>query len=122
MAIDLRQIIFATLWKKYEKKLITDEIKNEIRTGKATYKFADYGKVKLKDYTQTEYTEEDQKKIDEFIKTNHIEKVKKVKTNYSIEFIPSEKAINEFNKMITELETSQHKNIAKVATKVKSII
>lgn len=122
MAIDLRPIIFATLWKKYEKKLITEEIKNEIRTGKAVYKFATYGKVKLKDYTQSEYAEEDQKKIDEFIKANHIEKVKKVKTNYSIEFIPSEKAINEFNKMLSDLEESEHKNIAKIAEKVKSIM
>jgi hypothetical protein len=122
MNIDLRQIIFATLWKKYEKKLITEEIKNEIRAGKATYKFADYGKVKLKDYTQSEYTEEDQKKINEFIKMNHIEKVKKVKTNYSIEFIPSEKAINEFNKMLNDLEESEHKNIAKIAEKVKNIM
>lgn len=121
MLIDIRQMVFATLWKKYEKKINTEELKNAIRTEKATYKFADYGTIRLKDYTTSKYSEEDQKKIDEFIKANGIEKVTETKTDYSIEFVPSEKAIKEFNKMIEELENSQYKNIAKVASKVATL-
>lgn len=121
MIIDIRQLVFATLWKKYEKKINTEEVKNEIRTGKAKYKFAEYGTIKLKDYTTSKYSEEDQAKIDKFIEENHIEKIKETKTNYSVEFVPSEKAIKEFNKMIAELEKSQYKNIAKIANKVSGI-
>ena len=122
MQIDLRQIAFATLWRKYEKKLNTEEIKDEIRKGTATYLFADYCSITLKDYTTSKYSDEDQAKIDKFIKENGIKKISTTKPNYSIEFMPSEKAIKEFNKMLTELEQSEHRNIAKVATKVKGKI
>lgn len=120
MIIDIRQLVFATLWKKYEKKINTEEVKNEIRTGKAKYKFAEYGTIKLKDYTTSKYSEEDQAKIDKFIEENGIKKISTTKPNYSIEFVPSEKAIKEFDKMIAELEKSQFKNIAKVANTVRA--
>lgn len=120
MIIDIRQLVFATLWKKYEKKINTEEVKNEIRTGKAKYKFAEYGTIKLKDYTTSKYSEEDQAKIDKFIEENGIKKISTTKTDYSIEFVPSEKAIKEFDKMIAELEKSQFKNIAKVANTVRA--
>ena len=120
MVIDLRQIAFATLWKQYEKKINTEENKIAIRNGEATYKFADYCNISLKDYSTSKYSEEDQRKIDKFIKDNKIEKIKETKENYSIVFTPSEKAVKEFNKMLTELENSQYKNISKVASKIKA--
>ena len=118
MIVDLRQFAFATLWKKYEKKINTNETKEAIRNGSATFKFADYCNVTTKDYTTAKYSEEDQAKIDKFIEENGIKKISETKTNYSIEFVPSEKAIKKFDKMIKELETSQYKNIAKVASNV----
>lgn len=120
MQIDLRQIAFATLWKKYEKKINTEEAKKAIRNGEATYKFADYCNVALSSYTQpAKYSEADQAKIDEFIKENGFEKIPgETVENYKVEFIPSEKAIKEFKKMLDELENSEYKNIAKVASKV----
>lgn len=121
MIIDLRQIAFATLWKQYEKKINTEENKTAIRNGDATYKFADYCNITLKDYSTSKYSEEDQRRIDKFIEENHIEKIKETKENYSIVFTPSEKAIKEFNKMLTELENSQYRNISKVASKIKAI-
>jgi hypothetical protein len=122
MIIDLRQMVFATLWKKYEKKLNNETAKSEIRNGTATYKFADYGTIRLKDYTTSKYSEEDQAKIDKFIEENGIKKITETKENYSVEFVPSEKAIKEFDKMIKDLEQSEHKNIAKVAANVKNIM
>lgn len=121
MQIDLRQIAFATLWKKYEKKINTEEAKKAIRNGEATYKFADYCNVALSNYTQpASYAPEVQAKIDEFIKENGFEKIPgETVENYKVEFIPSEKAIKEFKKMLLELESSQFRNIAKVASKVR---
>lgn len=122
MQIDLRQIAFATLWKKYEKKINSEKAKTEIRDGKATFIFADYCSIAMKDYTASKYSEEDQAKIDKFIAENGIKKITTTKENYSIEFVPSEKAIKEFNKMLKELEQSEYRNIAKIATKVKGTI
>ena len=121
MQIDLRQIAFATLWKKYEKKINTEEAKKAIRNGEATYKFADYCNVALSSYTQpAKYSEADQAKIDEFIKENGFEKIPgETIEDYKVEFVPSEKAIKEFKKMLDELENSEYKNIAKVASKVR---
>lgn len=121
MQIDLRQIAFATLWKKYEKKINTEEAKKAIRNGEATYKFADYCNVALSNYTQpANYAPEVQAKIDQFIKENGFKKIPgETVENYKIEFIPSEKAIKEFKKMLDELENSEYKNIAKVASKVR---
>ena len=123
MVIDLRQMAFATLWKKYEKKLNNETVKTEIRNGVATYKFADYCKVVCDDYTpQPKYSKEDQAKIDKFIEENGIKKLPaEKKPKYSIEFLPSEKAIREFNKMIDELKDSQYKNIAKIANAVSDM-
>ncbi len=121
MMVDLRQLVFATLWKKYEKKINTEELKAEIRNGTATYKFADYGNIALKDYSQSAYPEDEQRQIDEFIKEKGFKKVKTTKPNYSVEFVPSEKAIKEFDKMIAELQDSQYKNIAKIANNVANI-
>lgn len=122
MMVDLRQMAFATLWKKYEKKINTNATKEAIRNGTATYKFVDYCTVALDKHTTSKYSEEDQAKIDKFIEENDIKKISTTKENYSIEFVPSEKAIKEFNKMISELEDSQHKNIAKVATQVANTV
>lgn len=122
MEIDLRQMAFATLWKKYEKKINTQETKEAIRNRTAKFKFADYCNVTLDSYTQpAQYAPEDQAKIDKFIEENGIKKISETKEDYKVEFIPSEKAIKEFNKMLQELENSQYKNIAKVASKVKAI-
>lgn len=122
MIIDLRQMAFATLWKKYEKKLNDEETKSAIRSGDATYKFTDYARISLGKSTTTRYSKEDQAKIDKFIADNHIEKITETKENYKVEIIPSEKAIKEFNRMLDDLENSQYRNIAKVASNVKSTV
>lgn len=124
MEIDLRQMAFATLWKKYEKNINTNSTKEAIRNGDATYKFADYCTVKLDSYTPpAKYSPEDQAKIDKFIADNHIEKqTYDTISNYSIEFVPSERAIKEFNKMLKTLQSSEYKNIAKVADNVAKTI
>lgn len=128
MVVDLRQIAIATLWKKHEKKLNNETTKVAIRNGEATYKFADYCQVSLDNYTQTHYKKEGKEiKIDkekiiaDYCKANGIEVVKDTKENYSVEFVPSEKAHKEFNKMLKELQSSQYKNIAKIAENVKKI-
>lgn len=119
MIIDLRLMAFATLWKKYEKKINTNSTKEAIRDGSATYKFADYCNITLDKHTTAKYSKEDQEKIDKFIEENGIKKISETKENYSVEFVPSEKALKEFDKMIKELENSQYRNIAKVASMVK---
>lgn len=120
--IDLRLLAFANLFKRLEKKINTEETKDKIRNGTATYKFADYAQIQTKDYTQSKYSEEDQAEIDKFIAEKGFKKVATTKPNYSIEIVPSEKAIKEFDKMLNELESSQFKNIAKVASQVKDKI
>lgn len=122
MVIDLRQMAFATLWKKYEKRINSITTKEAIRNGTATFIFADYCNVKPKDNTTSKYSKEDQAKIDKFIEENGIKKITETKENYSIEFVPSKKAEKEFEKMLKELENSQHRNIAKVASKVATIV
>ncbi|MDE6947588.1 MAG: hypothetical protein K2P14_10445 [Anaeroplasmataceae bacterium] len=118
--IDLRLLAFANLFKKLEKQINTDKTKDEIRNGTAIYKFADYAQIQTKDYTQSKYSDEDQAEIDKFIAEKGFKKIATTKTNYAIEIVPSEKAIKEFDKMLNELENSQYKNIAKVASQVKS--
>lgn len=120
--VDLRLLAFANLFKKLEKKINTEETKDKIRAGEAVYKFADYAQINIKDYTQSKYSEEDQAEIDKFIAEKGFKKIATTKENYSIEIVPSEKAVKEFNKMLNELENSQFKNIAKVATQVKTTI
>lgn len=126
MEIDLRQLAFATLWKKYEKKINTEETKEAIRSGKATYRFADYGLPKLGNSPKTHYEKDGEeieldtaKIIKDYCETNGIDIIKENRENYKVEIVPSEKAIKEFNKMVKELENSQYKNIAKMASKVK---
>lgn len=120
--VDLRLLAFVNLFKKLEKQINTDKTKDEIRKGTATYKFADYAKVITKDYTQSKYSDEDQAEIDKFIAEKGFKKITTTKPNYAIEIAPSEKAIKEFEKMLKELECSQFKNIAKVASQVKTTI
>lgn len=117
--VDLRQLAIATLWKKYEKSINNEETKRALRNNEET-KFKDYAKITLRDYTTSKYSDEDQAKIDKFIAEQGFKKITETKENYSVEIIPSEKAINEFNKMLDELENSQHRNIAKVASQVKN--
>lgn len=126
MIVDLRLMAFTTLWKKLEKKLNTEEVKEKIRKGEAIYKFADYSSVKQKDSTITQYKKDGEiielsttDIIKEYCEKNGIEIIKNTRKNYAIEFVPSEKAIKEFNKMLQELEEGQHKNISKVASQVK---
>lgn len=101
---DLRIASIATLMKKVEKSIMTEDIKDAIRNNKITTIANGYGKIKLKPYTQKKFTPEDQAKIDKFIEDNHIEKITETKENYSIEIIPSEKAETEFDKMLDRLD------------------
>lgn len=119
MKIDLRQLAFATLWKKYEKKINNEKTKEAIRNGEATYDFVDYCSISLGKSTMTKYSAEDQAKIDRFIKENGIKKISETKENYKVEFIPSQKAVKEFNRMLKELQNNEHRNLAKVASKVQ---
>lgn len=120
MILDLRQIMIATLWKKYETKLVSKKVKDAIKNGDVEYKFADYGKVILDKTTKTRYFKDGKEIkqadiIKQHCEDNGISIVKEEIKNHSVEFVPSQKAINEFNKMLLELENSQHKNIAKIA-------
>lgn len=128
MIIDLRLMAFATLWKKLEKKLNTEEVKNEIRNEKATYKFADYCEVSTGKSPKTIYKKDGKiieldttQIVKDYCKINGIEIAKEDRPNYKVTFTPSEKAKKEFDKMLTELEGSQHRNIAKIADAVKKI-
>lgn len=119
--VDLRLLAFANLFKKLEKQINNESTKDKIRKGEATYKFADYATIQTKDYTQAKYSDEDQAEIDRFIAEKGFKKIVTTKPNYAIEVVPSKKAIKEFNKMLNELESSQYKNIAKVASQVKNV-
>ena len=127
--IDLRLMAFATLGKKLEKTLNNDETKKAIRAGNVKYKFADYCSISLGKYTQKHYEKEwktieldTTKIIQDYCKANGIDIIEETKENYKVTFKPSQKAINEYNKMLTEQEESQHKNLAKLATQMKDII
>lgn len=129
MVIDLRLMAFATLGKKLEKTLNNEETKKAIRNGEVTYKFADYCKVSLGKQHFTHYKKDgeeielDTKSIiAQYCKENGIEIIDETKDDYKVTFTPSQKAINEYNKMLTEQEESQYKNIAKVATQMKSVV
>lgn len=129
MIIDLRLMAFATLGKKLEKTLNNDETKKAIRNEDVIYKFADYcsislGKQHFKHYKKDGKTIEldTTKIIQDYCKANGIEIIDETKENYKITFKPSQKAINEYNKMLTEQEDSQYKNLAKLATQMKNIV
>lgn len=129
MIIDLRLMAFATLGKKLEKALNNEEAKKAVRSGDVTYKFADYCNVSLGKQHFTHYEKDGKiieldttKIIQDYCKANGIDIVEETKEDYKITFKPSQKAINEYNKMLTEQEESQHKNLAKVATQMKRII
>lgn len=129
MEIDLRQLAIATLWKKQEKMLNSDKVKASIRNKTATYKFADYCSIKFKDNTITTYKKDGKdielnttQIIQDYCKTNGIDVVKCTRENYAIEFIPSEKAIREFKRMMEELEESDYRNIAKIASNAKEMV
>lgn len=129
MIVDLRLMAFATLGKKLEKTLNNEETKKAIRNGDVTYKFADYCNVSLGKQSQKHY-EKDGEKIEldttkiiqDYCKANGIDIIEETKEDYKITFKPSQKAINEYNKMLAEQEESQYKNIAKIATQMKSVI
>lgn len=120
--IDLKLLALVALVKKLEKQIQTEDDKNAIRNSTATYTHADYARIQLKNYTQSKYSDEDQQKIDDFIKKQGFKKITTVKENYSIEIVPSEKAIKEFDKMLELLTQSETKNIARVASQVKTKI
>lgn len=129
MVIDLRLMAFATLGKKLEKALNNEETKKAIRSGDVTYKFADYCNVSLGKQPQKHYEKDGKiieldttKIIQDYCKANGIDIVEETKEDYKITFKPSQKAINEYNKMLTEQEESQYKNLAKLATQMKTII
>lgn len=122
MELDMRLLVFATLGKKIEKQIMTNATKQAIRNNDYTMKFADYGTIRKEKYTKSYYSEEDQKQIDEFIKSKGFKKITETKEEYSIEIVPSAKGIKEYEKMLKEQEASQYKNIAKVASQLKSKI
>ena len=129
MVIDLRLMAFATLGKKLEKSLNNEEAKKAVRSGDVTYKFADYCNVSLGKQHFTHYEKDGKiieldttKIIQDYCKENGIEIIDETKDDYKITFKPSQKAVNEYNRMLTEQEESQHKSLAKLATQMKNII
>lgn len=122
MLLDMRLLVFATLGKKAEKRIMTEKTKQVIRDNDYTVKFADYGTIQKKNYTKSYYPEEEQKQIDEFIKSKGFKKITETKEEYTIEIVPSAKGIKEYEKMLNEQEQSQYRNIAKVASQLKSKI
>lgn len=122
MQLDMRLLVFATLGKKTEKRIMTEKTKQAIRDNDYAIKFADYGTIQKKNYTKSYYSEEDQKQIDEFIKSKGFKKITETKEEYTIEIVPSEKGIKEYEKMLKEQENSQYRNIAKVASQLKNKI
>lgn len=129
LEIDLRLMSFATLGKKLEKTLNNDKTKTAIRNGEVTYKFADYCKVSLGKQHFTHYKKDGEEiEIDtksiiaQYCKENGIEIIDETKDDYKVTFTPSEKAVKEYNKMLTEQEESQYKNIAKLATQMKDVV
>lgn len=129
MVIDLRLMAFATLGKKLEKTLNNEETKKAIRNGDVTYKFADYCNVSLGKQPQKHYEKDGEiieidttKIIQDYCKANGIDIIEETKEDYKITFKPSQKAVKEYNKMLTEQEESQYKNISKLATQMKSVV
>ena len=129
MILDLRLMSFVTIFKKLEKVINTNEVKEEIRAGKASYKFADYCKVSTGIQHFTHYIKAGKEIeidktaiIENYCKENGIEIVDETKEDYKITFTPSEKAYKEFNKMLDTVTDGQYRNIAKVASQVKSKI
>ena len=122
MLLDMRLLVFATLGKKAEKRIMTEKTKQVIRDNDYTVKFADYGTIQKKNYTKSYYPEEEQRQIDEFIKSKGFKKITETKEEYTIEIVPSAKGIKEYEKMLNEQEQSQYRNIAKVASQLKSKI
>ena len=119
MKIDLRQLAIAKLWANYNKKLNSEKMKQAIRDNDITTIHNDYATITLDKYTRTYYSAEDQAKIDEFIKENHIEKITETKENYAIEIKPTQKAELEFNKILQTLENSNDKTTKRIATKTE---
>ena len=122
MLLDMRLLVFATLGKKAEKRIMTEKVKQAIRDNDYTVKFADYGTIQKRNYTKSYYSEEDQKQIDEFIKSKGFKKITETKEEYAIEIVPSTKGIKEYEKMLNEQKQSQYRNIAKVASQLRSRI
>lgn len=119
MKIDLRQLAIAKLWANYNKRLNSEATKEAFRNGTAITMHNDYATITLDKYTRTYYSAEDQAKIDEFIKANHIEKITETKENYSLEIKPTSKAEKEFNKMLKTLLDSNDKSTKRIATKAE---
>ena len=122
MLLDMRLLVFATLGKKAEKRIMTEKTKQAIRDNDYTIKLADYGTIQKKNYTKSYYPEEEQRQIDEFIKAKGFKKITETKEEYTIEIVPSVKGTKEYEKMLNEQEQSQHKNISKVASQIKDKI
>lgn len=122
MLLDMRLLVFATLGKKAEKRIMTEKVKQAIRDNDYTVKFTDYGTIQKRNYTKSYYSEEDQKQIDEFIKSKGFKKITETKEEYAIEIVPSTKGIKEYEKMLNEQKQSQYRNIAKVASQLRSRI
>lgn len=131
MTIDLRKIIIAKLWSNYynNEYYKNNEVKTAMRNNTATYKFADYANISYGKQHFTHYIKDgeeieiDTKKIiTQYCKDNDITIIDETKKDYKITLNPSQKAKKEFDKMLKELENSQHKNIAKVALEIRSKI
>lgn len=126
MLIDLRQIMIATLWKKYLDKIATKKVKDAIRSNEAIYKFADYGIPKRANSSKTHYYKggkeiaiDTEEIVKQYCKDNGITIEKEKLIDYKVEFVPSQKAIKEFNRMLDDLKESEHLNLGKLADEVQ---
>lgn len=119
--IDMEEVALLEISiKEYKARL--EEIKNQIRAGAKTIN-NDYCTFTTATQNTYSYTEEDQEKIDNFIKDNHIEKVlKDSKPNYKITFKPTLTAQRKFNRMQkSAIDNAQNNAVRSAACKLANV-
>lgn len=125
--IDLREIIISKLWADHYNKIYykNEKVKTQLRNHEPV-KFADYCSINTSIQSHTHYMKDGKEIeistkdiIEKYCEENDIKIVVEKVEDYKLTLKPSEKAKKEFNKMLNELENSQFKNIAKVASQIK---
>ena len=111
--------IFALKYKLL--KVLTNSIEKDKKALKdgAEITYKDYCDIKLVECTRTSYSKEDQAKLDEYAAKNLISKQVTHYTRIDIDNVPQE-VDTKVDEILTTLEDSNDKVIARVASKVAS--
>jgi hypothetical protein len=111
--------IFALKYKLL--KVLTNSIEKDKKALKegAEITYKDYCEIKLVECTRTSYSKEDQAKLDEYAAKNLISKQVTHFTRIDIDNVPQE-VDTKVDEILTTLEDSNDKVIARVASKVAS--